>query len=55
MLDDSDCSWVVEAWAVELTSCTVWAGSDEKVTTAVVVVVLVGSVVRCVPFSVVEM
>lgn len=31
VVSDSDCLWMVEAWAVELLSCAVWAGGDEKV------------------------
>lgn len=31
VVSDSDCLWMVEVWAVELLSCTVWAGRDEKV------------------------
>lgn len=43
----SDCGCKVEAWAVELVSCTVWAAGDEKV--------LKGSVVGAALPSVVEM
>lgn len=31
VVSDSDCLWMVEVWAVELLSCSVWAGRDEKV------------------------